>query len=120
MNDQRKSPAGGQGFDYSRGGESLESLCRQILEKSNGGRVKCAQPLLWRWTNDAMPLVTLTGNHEFPVGTRPHPFQIANAARRAAESGYIYPIYLIGDGQGSLPSYTFDQAEAWLRGEVGK
>lgn len=120
MNEQIKSPAGGQGLDYSRGGESLEFLCRKILEKSNGGRIKCTQPLLWQWTNNAMPLVALTGNGEVTVGAQPHPFVIANAARRAAESGYLYPIYLLGDGKPSLLSYSVEQADAWLRGEERK
>ncbi|TSB04575.1 hypothetical protein [Sphingorhabdus contaminans] len=104
----------------SREQESVELLCREILQKSTGGRVKCAQPLLWKWTNNPMPLQLLAGDHEFKIGQPIHPFMIANAARRAGESGQVYPIYLIGDGQPSLPSYSIEQADAWLRGEISK
>jgi hypothetical protein len=116
---QKESPAVGQGFDNSRGGECLETMCRQILEKSSGGRVRLANPLLWQWTNEAMPLRLMAGDNEFRLCNPIHPFQIANAARRAAESGMLYPIYLIGDGKPSLRSYSVQDAEAWLRGEAG-
>lgn len=119
MDNQRKSPSAGRSFDNSRGGECLEAICRELLEKSTMGKVKCATPSLWQWTNEAMPLRALTGCREWAAGDHPHPFTIANTVRRASDGGMIYPMFLIGDGVRSHMSFSIEQAEAWLRGEAG-
>ena len=120
MTDQRKSPAEGQGFDNSRGGECLEALCREILQKSKTVRITSGSPSLWHWTNSpGMPLRAMLPGPSWVAGETPHGFKIMHEVRRANDAGLLYPILLIGDGTQAGISLDPDRAEAWLRGEAG-
>lgn len=129
MNDQTKSPAGGQGFDNSRGGECRKNLYIETLQKSNPNRLAWSKPVLlevtpeWHFFKVCCDGRTSrpTGKSEWKPGKRLHIYELVDAARRANERGEILNIGIMGDGhpaKGFAPS--LEDGEAWLRGEEGQ
>lgn len=127
MTDQIKSPAGGQGFDNSLGGECREAYYQNLAESARAVKPKWAGPV---YVTPCPPAenggtlravttpVTSKLSPLWQAGEIPHPYNLLQEARRAAANGRVLLVAVIADGKDV--SFAHKDMEAWLRGENNK